>query len=500
MSRLLWTQKQHVGPQARVGHALAYDSERRRTVLFGGDSLQGQLFGDTWEWDGESWTQVNDIGPSPRSEHALTYDARRHRVVLFGGTDGNVALADSWEWDGEDWTQMANSGPSARTGHAMVFDSSRNRVMLFGGDAAGTLQNDTWEWDGEEWVQVEDSGPAPRRDHAMAFDRARNRAVLFGGISSGQAFGDTWERDGAVWTQTSAFGPPTGLAITMIWNERRNLIFGGVSALTGSPILFANTWEWNGRHWTIRQDMGPGARWNHAMVFDSARQRGVLFGGTASAPGAASPTPLGDTWEQFERGAATVGGTSTLQSVTAAPPQPLEGENFTIQFTLTGPTAEALTVNFAVNDTAGTQLAANTVTIPAPLDHGEVSFPAAFFPGTYTVRATLGEVTRTTDFEVVVHNSLTLQSLQANPTTVGSGQSFTLTVNINGVAPATGLTPPMRVTNPDGTISPFGIPIPPGTSTGQLTINTSDLGGVQGTLTFTATLGGQTSMASVTIT
>lgn len=35
MARLLWTQKQHVGPQARVGHALAYDSERRRTVLFG---------------------------------------------------------------------------------------------------------------------------------------------------------------------------------------------------------------------------------------------------------------------------------------------------------------------------------------------------------------------------------------------------------------------------------------------------------------------------------
>lgn len=182
------------------------------------------------------------------------------------------------------------------------------------------------------------------------------------------------------------------------------------------------------------------------------------------------------------------------------PPQPREGENFTIQFTLTGPTAEAVTVNFVVNDTAGTQLVANTATIPAALDRGEISFPAAFFPGTYTVRATLGEVTRTTDFEVVVHDSLTLQSLQANPTTVGPGQSFTLTVNINGAAPATGLTSPMRVTMPDSTITPFGILIPAGASTGQLTMNTDNFGGVQGTLTFTATLGGQTSTASVSIT
>ncbi len=498
MARLLWTQKQHVGPRARVGHAMVFDSQRHRVVLFGGDSMQSPLFGDTWEWDGESWTQVNDIGPSPRSEHAMAYDPARRRVVLFGGTGGSDALADTWEWDGEDWTQVANSGPSGRTGHGMVFDSARNRVLLFGGDSAGTLMNDTWEWDGEEWVQVADAGPAPRRDHAITFDERRARVVLFGGTSASQPFGDTWEWDGAVWTQTSAFGPPAGLAETLIWTDPRSLMFGGISALSGAPTAFANTWEWDGRHWTIRQDMGPGPRWNHAMVFDSVRRRGVLFGGTASTPGGtASAIPLGDTWEQFERGASPPAGESALQSVTVNPPGPQEGENFTIDFTLTNPAQQDLSINFSISDSAGTQLVAESVAVGAGLGGASFAAPGSFSPGTYTVTATLGEVTRTASFTVTVNPSLTLQSLTAVPPSVAPGGQFTLTVTLSGPASEAGLIVPMQVTFPDGSTTPFGIQVQGGATSGELTINAADLPGVQGTMTFTATFGGQTSTATV---
>jgi hypothetical protein len=40
-----------------VAHALAYDPERQRAVLFGGGTPT-QDFGDTWESDGASWTEV----------------------------------------------------------------------------------------------------------------------------------------------------------------------------------------------------------------------------------------------------------------------------------------------------------------------------------------------------------------------------------------------------------------------------------------------------------
>ena len=104
MAKLLWTLKQHVGPQPRIGHGMAYDSQAGRTLLFGGQFFQAARLGDTWQWDGENWTQFDDIGPPPRSELAMAYDPGRQRTVLFGGsTGGTAALNDTWEWNGEDW-------------------------------------------------------------------------------------------------------------------------------------------------------------------------------------------------------------------------------------------------------------------------------------------------------------------------------------------------------------------------------------------------------------
>ena len=91
MTRLLWTQRQDLGPAARRDHAMAYDPVRQKTVLFGGEVLQRapgdpQYLADTWEWDGQYWSQVSDIGPSPRILHRFAYDSARNRIVLFGGS------------------------------------------------------------------------------------------------------------------------------------------------------------------------------------------------------------------------------------------------------------------------------------------------------------------------------------------------------------------------------------------------------------------------------
>lgn len=68
MSKFLWTQRSNFGPSPRAFHALAYDCNRKRVALFGGNSNQaGSFFGDTWEWDGSYWTQMDDIGPAARS-------------------------------------------------------------------------------------------------------------------------------------------------------------------------------------------------------------------------------------------------------------------------------------------------------------------------------------------------------------------------------------------------------------------------------------------------
>jgi hypothetical protein len=228
---------------------MAFDTERGRTVLFGGSSVGWGTLGDTWEWDGSTWTQVEAVGPSVRSGHAMAFDSDQQRTLLFGGLDsGGVATGDTWQWDGTTWTQVADTGPPARQLHGLVYATDRKRTVLFGGLKseppffAPTLAGDTWEWDGSQWTQGED-GPA-RQGVAMAFTGAST--VFFGGLQSG---------------------------------------FDGVAS---------DTWQWDGSHWEGRLNTGPLARWLSAMAFDSARNRLVLFGGTTQE---ARDTQLGDYWE-----------------------------------------------------------------------------------------------------------------------------------------------------------------------------------------------------------
>lgn len=70
---------------ARYDHAMAYDSARHVTVLFGGTTSSSEASAETWEWDGITWSQRHVTGPSPRSGHAMAYDASRGVTVLFGG-------------------------------------------------------------------------------------------------------------------------------------------------------------------------------------------------------------------------------------------------------------------------------------------------------------------------------------------------------------------------------------------------------------------------------
>jgi hypothetical protein len=454
MSRLLWTRKQNVGPFPRAEHAMAFDSTRRRTVLFGGDSLHKQLFEDTWEWDDDNWTQMNDLGPGPRSRHAMAYDVSRQRVVLFGGTNGSSMFADTWEWNGEDWTQNADGGPSPRIGHAMVYDAGRNRIVLFGGESDETFQNDTWEWNGDNWVELEDTGPAPRRDHAMAFDASRDRIVLFGGTSSTQSFGDTWEWDGTVWTQVSSFGPPAGLKATLIWTGQRSLLYGGLSSVTGALVLFRNSWEWDGKHWTIRQDMGPGARFSHAMVFDSARQRGVLFGGSASSPiSEASPTAFGDTWEQFEGGKESTPpppAEGTMESVSVTPLSREEGMPVIVEIKFSAPTAKDVDIDLNIIPDTGGSIWSETVHLVAGARSMSHIFPVGLPAAPFTVTATAGAITRSAPFAVIPNTSLQLQSLTAIRK---NERMIDVTVTLTGPVPtipgmfADGLLVPLMVDN-----------------------------------------------------
>ncbi len=301
MTRLLWTQKQDIGPAARSGLAMTYDAARKRTLLYGGGSASGAS-SDTWEWDGEYWVQVQDIGPPALAAHALAFDRVRAKAVLYGGlVDGTLAVhGDTWEWNGADWTQVADSGPSARHSTAMTYDENRERVVMFGGSLRdGTLLSDTWEWDGADWTQVSDIGPSARHAHAMCFDPDRDRTILVAG-SGQRVFADTWTWDGERWVQIADSGPEPTAGATLTFASGASILFGGMSDLgVLDPDVRGDTWELDGDQWTRRQNMGPAPRAFHGVAHDSERGRVVMFGGTDAALGSPDATDhlMGDTWE-----------------------------------------------------------------------------------------------------------------------------------------------------------------------------------------------------------
>ena len=283
-------------PSARNSHAMAYDSARGVTVLFGGQDGGGNILNDTWEWNGTNWIKQNPANsPDARAFHAMAYDSARGVTVLFGGYGNNGFLNDTWEWNGTNWTQRnpANS-PSGRNAHAMAYDSARGVTTLFGGQSSNGNLNDTWEWNGAAWTQRNPANsPSGRNAHAMAYDSARGVTTLFGGFNGNGNLNDTWEWNGANWTkQSPASTPPARYSHAMAYDSARGVttLFGGFN---GNGNL-NDTWEWNGANWTKQSPANsPPARFYHSLAYDSARGVTVLFGGYDGGR-------LNDTWEYAE--------------------------------------------------------------------------------------------------------------------------------------------------------------------------------------------------------
>lgn len=289
----LWVERIPLdAPAERLLHAMAYDSTRNVTVMFGGLSRGSGALNETWELSGNTWTKRTSAhSPSARYAHAMAYDAARQQVVLFGGSDNNTA-GQTWVWDGVDWTQKTPiPNPPARYAPQLVYDTSRHIVIMYGGrsDVLGGL-DDTWEWDGTTWTQINTPHTAgPRSDFEMAFDGNRNKVVLFGGPDD-----QTWEYDGTDWVNVSpAVSPPPQSQVAMVYDGsiRRILLLTYLAAGPTNQL-----WQWDGATWAqINQSIGPAPRENETpMIYDTNRAKSILFGGEVIASEVAKSYK--DTW------------------------------------------------------------------------------------------------------------------------------------------------------------------------------------------------------------
>jgi hypothetical protein len=173
-------------PYYGLGFRAAYDEHRQVGLIFGGykDSSYQQ---DTWELTYDGWRQVMtspDSTPSVRRAYTMAYDAERKRTILIGGWDGAKTLKDAWAYNGKGWYRLPvpSDFPSSSEDGA-AFDT-RHRVLVF------TTGSSTWQWNGSVWTELRHAGQPSFSGHfGMVYGVADDQFVVFG---NNPYSGETW--------------------------------------------------------------------------------------------------------------------------------------------------------------------------------------------------------------------------------------------------------------------------------------------------------------------
>lgn len=248
-----WHQITSTGsPPARAGHRIVYDSIRHVLVLFGGwNNNTSTGFTDTWERVGTQWQQRSPVHfPAARTDCGMAFDSNRGRTVVFGGQvyGGSSLLNDTWEWNGTDWQQRTlPTAPAARYGPMLAYDSAHRVCVLFGGGVvvggSSFSAGDTWTWNGTAWqVQQPPHQPPPSAGVVGTWDAARARLVT-GPIPNANF---SWEWDGHDWSLVLQAPPSQG---PLAYDAGRRLI-----------VLYGNQWQPYANHgdtWTY-ETANPG--------------------------------------------------------------------------------------------------------------------------------------------------------------------------------------------------------------------------------------------------
>jgi len=295
-----WTQIAAANsPPARYDHTITLDTVNNRIVLFGGRDGSKTL-GDTWTYDLKSnaWREVKaSPAPEARLGHAAAFDAKSKRALVFAGQASGF-FNDVWAFDAakETWQKLETKGtpPAARYGTSAVVDARRNQLIITHGFASGRF-DDTFALDlaTNTWSQINpiDGQPLKRCLHESVYDAKSDRMILFGGCSSGFGpcpQGDLWSLNvsGKDWNEVSPkkIKPSARQNPALVGdNAGRLILFGGKTS--DGPSTDAWSLDIASGEWTALALSGsaPPARYSHDAAWNPATKQMIVFGGRGSS-------------------------------------------------------------------------------------------------------------------------------------------------------------------------------------------------------------------------
>jgi N-acetylneuraminic acid mutarotase len=252
---------------------------------------------DLWAYQpGAGWTKRSEGLTAPGAD-VFVYVPTAGRVVILS------VSGETWSYDlmSGNWENRKAVGAPSVVGARAAYDSKADRLIVFGGlpgdYSAGNFRpasapiDQTWAYDykSNRWTQMHPKVSPPARNfHALAYDEASDRVILFGGTGDLEAvLKDTWAYDynRDTWTQMSPPASPSGRSFSqMVYDVARDrmVIFGGTDDGRGSGYArMRDTWtyDYDRDRWTELKILGPSARAYHMLAYDRESKQIVLFGG-----------------------------------------------------------------------------------------------------------------------------------------------------------------------------------------------------------------------------
>jgi len=315
----------------------ALDPIRHRMIAVGASSSTGEF--EAWSLDlgpdVSTWNKLAVAGtppPSPRTSIHLLYDPRRDRMLFVGShnptccTRGDVYALSLGVSPA--WTVLIDAHFNTSTFQSeiasVVYDSQRDQLVAFGGRVYpyGTLTNAVYVLPLNplgQWTLSVTTSPAPpaRFGHVAIYDARRDRVVVFGGLNDSSPLTDAWAlaMGDSRWTRLVPSGgsPPavSGYA-SAVWDSVRDrmVVFGGTGsdfvagayqpAIADVNVLSLNPYA----AWSHLSPDGvlPGPMMRHAAVLDPVTDRMVVANGYGNSAGNTAAVPRHDAFSLWFAG------------------------------------------------------------------------------------------------------------------------------------------------------------------------------------------------------
>lgn len=175
-------------------------------------------------------------------------------ALLGGGSLSAQVTPNDLMWVVKDLDP--NPGIRWNAGFAAV-PTLQHHMTWFGGVNFITLYQETWTYNGSRWIQILGPGPSARCHQFQS--GFRDSMMLYGGetdVLNTARKNDTWLFDGSGWTEVVTTNRPGRRCCGgMVWDTARDVVvlYGGSKQNGEWP---EDTWEFDGSDWDASCDRG----------------------------------------------------------------------------------------------------------------------------------------------------------------------------------------------------------------------------------------------------